>query len=361
MKDPARAFGLPALAAAAILLAVSLFGCGGGAAGSAPPPGSASPLSVLRLPLTDMGSATYQGFSGGLYPAGNTLPPQHAGLGIQRALAVEPLDASGQSSPQGKYVLLSIGMSNTTMEYCGVGGAPDLSCTTPSFGGQALADPAVNHAQLAIVDGALGGRSAEFWVSPQSPEYDRVRDNMLAPLGLSEAQVQAVWLKVANPAPSTSLPSQNADAFVLLAQMGSIVRALRVRYPNLAQVFVSSRIYGGYATTALNPEPYAYESGFAVKWLIESQIRQLQTGAIDPRAGDLDPYSVAPWLAWGPYMWADGANPRSDGLAWLSGDFTSDGTHPSPAGVQKVGSMLLDFFRQSPQTRCWFLENATCP
>jgi hypothetical protein len=72
----------------------------------------------------------------------------------------------------------------------------------------------------------------------------------------------------------------------------------------------------------LNPEPYAYDSGLAVKWLIEAQIRQMQTpdGHIDDRAGNLNYHTVAPWLAWGPYLWADGLNPRSDGLVWKPND-----------------------------------------
>ncbi len=68
----------------------------------------------------------------------------------------------------------------------------------------------------------------------------------------------------------------------------------------------------------------------------------------------------APWLAWGPYLWADGANPRDDGLVWLPADFQDDGTHPSPSGEEKVGRLLLEFFRSSPFAQCWFLAGRTC-
>ena len=96
----------------------------------------------------------------------------------------------------------------------------------------------------------------------------------------------------------------------------------------------------------LNPEPYAYESGFAAKWVIEAQIDQMRGGPPDPRAGDLD-YATGPgtWIAWAAYLWADGPNPRSDGLTWQPGDLAADGTHPSASGRAKVGTLLHGFLQ----------------
>jgi hypothetical protein len=314
-----------------------------------------------RIPLIDMGTGTYLGFKGGLYPgAANRMPAAHEAAGLDHAAAIEPRNVAGDPDPAGRYVLVSIGMSNTTQEFCSP--SSDLPCTSWSFMGRAAVDPAVNHATLAIVNGAAGGQSADTWDSPTDPNYDRVRDTRLIPQGLSEAQVQIAWVKVANHGPTASLPAANADAYTLETQMGDIVRALKVRYPNLQQVFLSSRIYAGYATTTLNPEPYAYESGFAVKWIVQAQIDQMAHGGVpvDPRAGDLDYGTVAPWIAWGSYLWAAGPRPRSDGLVWLPPDFQADGTHPSQSGQSKVGAMLLDFFKRSSTTACWF-TGAGCP
>jgi hypothetical protein len=104
---------------------------------------------------------------------------------------------------------------------------------------------------------------------------------------------------------------------------------------------VSSRTYGGYATSSLNPEPSAYESGFAVKWLVGD--------AID---GHL---KVRPWAGWGPYLWTNGTKGRSDGLTWTRDDVRAqDGTHPPPSGSQKVAGLLVRFFETSPTSKGWF-------
>jgi hypothetical protein len=335
-----------------IVLATAAFGIVSSAAAVA---SDCTQTSVGLTPISDLGTGLYLGqFAGGLYPNGlNSPPTEHHALGLVRASAVMPRDAAGNPDPTGRYVLISIGMSNTTQEFC---------CGDWTFMGQAAANPAVNHTALAIVNGASGGQTAMTWDSPTDPNYDRVRDTQLAPRGLSEAQVQAAWVKVADAQPTSSLPNSNADAFALQGFMGSIARAMKVRYPNLQLVFFSSRIYAGYASTALNPEPYAYESGFAVKWVIESQIDQMAGGGIEPISGDLDANTVAPWLAWGPYLWADGLTPRSDGLIWRCQDVENDGTHPAQPGEEKVADVLLAFMLTSRYTTPWFRGDFTpCP
>jgi hypothetical protein len=342
---------------------VLLLACGSGEPPEASAPGEtdARALDTARVPLNELlDGATYLGFTGGLYPRGsNTMPSEHFTAGGARAAAIQPLDTAGNPSPHGKYVLLSIGMSNTTQEFCSHSGAEP--CDFWTFMGKAAADPAVNKSTLVIANGARGGQAAPSWDSPTDSNYDRVRDTVLAPQGLSEQQVQILWIKQANAGPSVSLPETSADAYRLKASLGAILRAAKVRYPNLQQAFISSRIYAGYATTLLNPEPYAYESGFAVKWVIEAQIRQLRNGTIDTQAGNLDYTSgLVPWVAWGPYLWANGTTPRSDGLFWEPSNFEADGTHPSQSGENKVATLLMNFFKNSPHTRCWFLGGPSC-
>jgi len=318
------------------------------------------PTDTVRIPINDLSTRTYYKNQGGLYPAGSNLPPPDQDSAARaRRNAIKALDVNGDESPFGKYVLLSIGMGNATEEWCSKGSGPP--CTPHSFMGRAALDPTVNRYSLVIVNGAADGQDAPEWTTPKSPSYDRIKVARLAPLGLSENQVEIVWLKLADPRPTVSLPSDSADAYTFLGNLGAIVRALKVRYPNLQLVFLTSRSYGGYVNAGWNPEPYAYEEGFSVEWAIESQINEMRGQQFNPRVGSLsNAKKVAPVILWGPYIWADGTTPRSDGLVWQRTDFEDDGQHPSQMGESKVGQMLLDFFKTSLYTRCWFVANQYC-
>src|SRR5919201_968348 len=169
-------------------------GCSGGGS-------SMGPTVTGRVPLTELASSSYKGFTGGLYPGGtNVEPSAHAAAGLSRAQTMIPLDAGGAPSASGKIVLLSLGMSNTTQEFCS-GASTTTACSTWSFMGQAVADAAVNHATLALINGARGGQDAQTWDAATDPNYDSVRLNRLAPLGLTEQQVQIVWVKEADAGP----------------------------------------------------------------------------------------------------------------------------------------------------------------
>jgi lysophospholipase L1-like esterase len=165
------------------------------------------------------------------------------------------------------------------------------------------------------------------------------------------AQVQVVWIKQADPGPTQGFPKY---AQTLQAELRQLVQLLHRRFPNLKLAYLSSRIYGGYARTRLNPEPYAYESGFAVKWLIEEQLKGDAALNYDPAKGTVK----APWLSWGPYLWANGTSKRADGLFYEEGDFAGDGTHPSARGQRKVADLLLTFFKSDATAKPWFVRGA---
>ena len=358
---------MPARHRALVVLAgTALLSC----AAPPPPPPPPKPVVILpptdtvRIPLIDLPS--YFKIRGGLYPNGLNQPPtDHDSAARAARNRIRALDVNGDESPFGKYVLISIGMSNATQEWCSKTSGPP--CGAWTFMGRAAGDPAVNKYSLVIVNGAADGQDAQGWTSPASPNYERIKTGRLAPLGLSENQVEAAWVKLDDAKGSTSLPADSADAYVFLSNIGQVLRTLRIRYPNLLIVFLSSRSYGGYAKPAdsttidLNLEPYAYEEGFSVRWAIESQINEMRGLPPDPRAGSLSYVKKsAPVIVWGPYLWSDGATPRSDGFLWNRTDYEEDGTHPSQMGESKVGLALLEFFKNSPYAKCWFVANQYC-
>ena len=70
----------------------------------------------------------------------------------------------------------------------------------------------------------------------------------------------------------------------------------------------------------------------------------------------------APWLSWAAYLWTNGSKPRSDGVFFVYEDFRdNDHMHESPAGQQKVGHLLLQFFKTDPTTKPWFVRPPVTP
>ncbi len=299
------------------------------------------------VPLTDLGNGKYKGEDGGLYGGGRNTPPAGHLASARKALAkIRPLDARGRPSPGGKIVLMSVGMSNTTQEYS-------------TFMRLASRDPAKSPA-VVLVDGARGGMDVSKWIHARRGGADgggrrgvdiwaHVAERLRA-AGVTPEQVQAVWIKQAKARPA-EWGEYPAHGERLKSELGELCRALKSRFANIRVIYLSSRIYAGYATGQLNPEPYAYESALAVRGLIQDQINGDKKLNHDPAAGEV----VAPILLWGPYLWADGVKGRKiDDLVYERRDLAGDGTHPSSSGRMKVARQLLKFFKTDPLARMWF-------
>jgi len=302
------------------------------------------PFLPVSTPLTDLGAAEYvrmdgqvTGFSGGLYPDGrNSRPPDHEAAGLATAQNIVPLDENGQPDRQnGKIGMISVGMSNTSSEF-------------NTFIDLIHRNPEVNN-QVVAVNGAQGGRVANHWSADETDVWDNLA-GALNHRKLSPAQVQVAWIKL-----TLTRPGEFPDkAEELQGHLEIIVQKLKQRFPNLQIIYLSSRTRSYTYNRGLSPEPVAFETGFAVKWLIEKQINGDPALNFDPEKGEVQ----APFLSWGPYLWIDGENERSDGRVWLAEDMTRDCTHPSPSGNQKVAGMLLEFFL-TDSTTAWFRASYT--
>jgi hypothetical protein len=303
------------------------------------PPAAAQADTSKLKPLSEMTATDrYKGADGGLYGAGSNVPPDaHRKAAEAELKRIEPLDAEGKPAANGKIVFISISMSNATQEYS-------------RFKSVADADRAKSP-RLTIVDCAQGGQAMAEWIDPQARPWVEAERRLQA-AGVTPQQVQVAWVKLANKGPRGDLAEHGKK---LEKDTLAVVQNARTTFPNLRIAYLGSRIYGGYAGSALNPEPYAYEGAFVVRWLIQRQIK----GDADLNFTAAQGAVKAPLLLWGPYLWANGTTPRQgDGLLWKREDLAGDGTHPSDSGRDKVARLLLDFCKTDPLARPWFVGRA---
>jgi hypothetical protein len=296
------------------------------------------------IPINDLKTGTFNGWTGGLYPNGsNYIPSPHKIAGKNIASSqVFPRDAAGnQDLVNGKIVWLSIGMSNTTME-------------TQQFIPLANAYPNKNP-KLVFVDGAVGGMTASIISTTSNSNYSTYWNTVatrLSNAGVTASQVQVIWYKEANVANSTPILTYYDS---LVAQIKRSLNIIKLRFPNARLCYMASRISARYASSALNPEPYAYYTGWAVKKVITDQING------DSKLKYSGPDANSPWLSWGIYLWSDGSTPQitNPNVFWSCGsDFQNDGTHPSVhVGAKKVAELLLNFFQNDSISCPWFFVN----
>jgi hypothetical protein len=298
---------------------------------------SINTTSTGKIALNDLATSYWRGQQGGLYPNGlNTRPTAHTIAGLQFASQIKPLDENGNPDPaNGKIVLLIIGMSNTTQI---------ASAFIPMIEALSTKNP-----KLVIVDGAQGGWDIDLINNPNATYWTNITTR-LAAKGVTAKQVQAFWFLEADKRfPDTSFMGYVSN---FKSKLKTSMGILRSKYTNANLCYISSRMYSGYQHDhSHNPEPFAYYTGWAVKSLIEEQING------NPDLAYSGSTTNVPWLSWAAYTWANGSEPRKDGLMWIyPEDYRRDGIHPSIAGAQKVANLLLKFFTTDPTATPWFIR-----
>ncbi|MBZ5679765.1 MAG: choice-of-anchor D domain-containing protein [Acidobacteriia bacterium] len=291
------------------------------------------------IPITDLGTGSYLGAQGGLYPGGsNVRPASHDADGVGIAQGIVPLDGNGNYDPNGKYALLSLGNSVAFDDFV-------------QFITEANSDPMKN-SHLVFVPGAQPKAGAADYAVTNSPFWSAIQNYYLPQSGVTANQVVAAWIMDVIAQPTGTFPS---DMSGLQTDYEKIAQNLHTFFPNLKLMYFTSRYYGGYSFGVRDPadvEAYAYQSGFAVKWAIQDQLNGLAGLNYNPALGPV----MAPWMSWAHYDWANGLLPRNDGLVWTCQDIQADGTHPSnPAGRMKDTNLMMNFFKTDNTTTPWFL------
>jgi hypothetical protein len=291
------------------------------------------------VPINDLGTGYYlDSEEGGLYANGSNVRPEpHDSDGQTFAKEVQPLDQFGNPNSTGKIVFMSLGESIAQQPFF-------------EFLALANADPSV-HSNMVILDGATGGATASDLALPNNNFWNVITNDYLPNAGVTAKQVQVVWLNDVNGGPSGTFPS---DMTKLQGNFESIAQNILLKFPNVKLVYFSTINYTGYSNGLknLSNEPWSYETAFAVKNAIQDQINGNANLNYNPANGKV----LAPWIDWGPYYWANGMLPRSDGLVWTCQDLQADGTHPSdPVGRIKVSTQLLDFLKSDDTASIWFL------
>ena len=184
--------------------------------------------------------------------------------------------------------LLTVGFSNTTME-------------SQAFKKVSDADPERNP-RVTVVDGAVGGRDAIELSNRDVTRYWDELQGRLDRANVAPHQVQVIWLKEVVAGDTLPFP-QDAERF--RDALIKVVDTLKDSFPNLRLIYVSSRIYGGYALRNGSQEPWAY----------------------------------------------------GDGLTWNLADYVeTDQMHPGPLATAKVASALSSFMKTDPTAKTWYLK-----
>ncbi len=256
-----------------------------------------------------------------------------------------PLDRGDGPGTPGTYKGLWLRLiDNGEPSVTAVDGVIGLVCIGMSNGNQECSDyiarvhggfaASINPA-VRVVNCAVGGHAIEKWNDPayDTRLWDDCISRKLALAGVRPDQVRVIWHKAANQFTTVSggaakppYPDPGSDYYAFFANLTTFASRVRAMLPSVRAVYVTSRSYGGFASTPSRGEPLSYEEGHALNtWLAQNH--------------ELD----GVWYGWGPYIWAPDCATgveNGGGICFVRDDYVADGVHPSTSGRAKVSTIL---------------------
>lgn len=289
-------------------------------------------LDTAKVPLNDLGTNTFMGNVGGLYPGGANMPSGTYATDLLRACKnILPIDSFGNSYKHGRVIFISLGGST-----CGHNMIQLKKQTTNN--------PNTNP-KLRILNCAngYGEASLNSIMNPDDPYWDHVTQIIHGAYS-SYRQVQVVYLETDDSSRYINWPGRPN---LVKGELQTAMRTLKQKFPSLKVVYVlgRTRTFGDQALWNREPSPYYF--GWATKWAIEDQINGV------PGTQYKGKNAVSPMITWGWYEWADTFPRITDGFKWEVTD-TKDGLHATPVGQDTLATRFQNFLLTDKYAKNWY-------
>ena len=298
---------------------------------SEPQPESPPPLKMSAelvassfTPLDQLGTSTYNGRTGGLYTAGNTMPAAHATQFSKDCNAVRK-----DANP----VFLALGASNTAMEF--------------ELFSEKYSQLSNRNTKLKLVNGCRGSQSLDkFTVDDYLSTFV---PGILSANSVKATDVDVIWLKTSYLGREAQTMSFTDYVNWNVTMYTTVLKALNTQFPNCKIVMFSGRHntwqISGSAAYGQHKEPVAYWDSWAIKDIINKQV-----------SGSDFPYSSYPTYVWAFPFYTGKNSANSFGHMWnTSVDSRPDNPHPTDAGKENATTYMINYMSTDSNLKKFFL------
>ncbi len=289
---------------------------------------------LQQLPLNDLGTDTFFGYTGGLYPDGlNTPSGQYATDLLNISKSIVPLDVFGRpsSAALAKVIFISLGGST---------GGKNMHALIE----KTINNPATN-SRLKLLACNEAGFDAYLnaIADPDNIYWDHV-SQVITGNSSTYKQVQVVYLETDDSTTKADFP---ARPLTIKKDIETCMRTLKHKFQNLKVVYLLARTRTFGKKNLPNREPNPYFFGWACKWAIEDQINGVP--GIEYKGDN----AVAPIITWGFYQWAWTTPRKTDGFFWVPSE-SSDGLHATPEGQDTLSRRFQNFLLTDKYAKKWY-------